>query len=226
MTEKKKKARKEEEALSLVVDAEVRGEREEARRLGKFWSALEYLVGFVPSYRESRKGRAGAKQARVVLVALGILVMAFGGAESALWILVGVVLASSAFMIPVPELKKRSWRAKLQKKQHPQKREIWEAGSVIYDGRRVELHQGGKKVRHVQVNREKHTVEVGSLEGYVCMAIQPPGKRKKETIFLMSREGEKGEEPEFTRTKVDRVARVSAGDFDRVREALGGEVES
>lgn len=219
MTEKKGK-KKTGASERFVIDARVQGEREVPRRMGKFWAALEYLVGFVPSYRDSRKGRATAKQVRIVLVALGLLLMAFGGAESAWWVLVGVALASSAFAIPVTELKKRSWRAKLQQKQSPEVHETWEAGCLVYDGRRVELHQGDKKLRHVLVNRGKHRLERGSWEGALCLAIKPAGRRKKETIFVVAEGREEGEERKFKKSEVDRIAKVSGEEFDRLQNAL------
>lgn len=211
-----------EDKTTIVIDARIRGSESVEPGSAWVWKALDYLVGFLPSHRETRQGRKTAKQVRIAMIGIGIAMMAFGGAESAVWIILGVLLAASAFAVPVPELKKRSWRAKFKKKRSPKSQVKWTPGTITFDGRRVELRQNRKKLRHILVDRDKHSVVLGKYRGDTCMGIQAPGKRKKETIWVCTPEVVDVEADEkIDESQVDHPAEVDAAEWRQLWEGLG-----
>lgn len=207
----------------LSFEVELRGQESVPARSVPFWNAVDFVLTFVPSYRETRQGRKNARGARIVILAAGILIMAFGGAESGLWIAFGVFLAASALAFPVPELKKRGWRTTVNQKRSPRMKTVWSGGKIVFDGRRVELHDEKKKVRHILVNRDKHEVVVRENEGSYCLGVLPPGQRKKENIWVCatgSVEVDVEPEGEVGASEMDRPAKADPADWMRLWNAL------
>lgn len=197
------------------LEGELLTYEEVAAKHGWFWGAMEGLVGFVPSVRESREGRKQANQVRVVLVILAIGLMALGGAESGIWIVIGAAVAGSAVVMPISELRKRTLRAKYQRRQEKVKEVRWVGGEVRFDGRRLELYEGAKKVRHLLVDRQSHRVERGRYRDGVLVMVGPKGGAKKRSIGLYVPGGECDGGRAFEESDVDRPLRVEKGALER-----------
>lgn len=206
----------------IQISAELRKTEAVPPKARSFWAFLESLLGFLPSHRDSRKGRRQAQQVRAVLVVLGILLMALGGAEAAGWIVVGVALAGSAFVIPIPELKKRSWRTALQRRQQSGSKEIWVPARVSYDGRRLEVHQENQKVRQLLVDRKSHEITYGAFRNGLMVALGPKGSAKKKTVALWVPGGSTEGAVQFGIDDVDQPLRIEQRGLDQLLEAIKG----
>ena len=214
------------EVASFRVDARVRDEEEKRPWNAPLWRALGEVVAFIPTYRSTREGRKKAKQMRVIFIGLGIGLMAIGGTADqwgAFWIILGVFLACLAFVAPVEDLKKRGWRGKIKNNQKPKKVPLWKTGEVVYDGRRVELHVDGEKVRRLRVDRDKHELTNRKQGSQLCLGVLPLGGKTKGGIWICTDDQvEESIESEGTigARKMDRPATVDGADWERLWEAL------
>ncbi len=209
----------------LVVAAELpREESYEASSAG-LWRLVDALVDVVPSHRNTREGRRTAKAMKVAVGAVGLLLAVFAGPESLTWLVVGGCLVLLALLVPVSELKKRSWKGKVKRRTGTQTRTVWDAGEVRYDGRRVELFRGEEKVRQVSVGKGDHEVVWARLDDRPCLGVLPRGKRKKESIWVIAKEPVAGVDVEewedLDKKRVDQPGRVSARGFEELSEAVG-----
>lgn len=210
---------------TVTVDARVRGEKKVRPWNAVLWRALGELVAFLPSHRDTREGRKKKKQMRVLIVAVGIGLMAIGGTADAwggFWIILGIFLACLAFVAPVEELKKRTWRGRIKKNQKPRARTVWTAGSIVFDGRRVELRDDSEqKVRRVRVDRGKHELTQRKSGERRCLGILPPGGKTEAGIWVCTEGSVDGDwEGSVDDDEMDRPATVDARDWERLWEAL------
>ncbi len=226
---------------TLRIHAKVRGEEKVKPWNAFFWKGLGEVLAVLPSYRDSREGRKKAKQMRVMIVGGGLLLLALAGTaetRAGLWIILGIVIACMAFVVPVEDLKKRTWRNKIKKKQKPRPRTIWSKGEVLYDGRRVELRADSEKVRRVRVDRGKHELQLkqrvmsnqpGSQQSMPgpspipCMEIAGPGGKKDKTIWVCADAGldiDAEFDAEIDDEEMDRPAMAKGADWKRLWEVL------
>lgn len=185
------------------------------------WRALGYFLEFLPSYRDSRQGRKTAAQIRVVMIGAGIALMAFGGEEWTGWIVIGAILAFSAFAVPMKELKKRSLRARFKTKAGPRLREVFKAGSVRIDDRRVELWVGDEKRKQVRIDRDRHEVIRATYNSMTCLGVRPRQGRKSETIWVCSPLNSGSSEPALQEPGLEKAARIPIVRWPEFEEALG-----
>lgn len=209
-----------ESKVQLIVDAEL--ERNEAFQ--PWWSAmarpLEELLGFVPSVRDTRSGRSAARQTRIALVVIGVLVMALG--QRPLWIVVGLTLMLLALVVPLDELKKRGWLGHVRGLRASQTRRVRSAASLVFDGRRIELREGTTMVRRVLVNRGTHEVELRRRGALVCLGILAPSRRKREAIWICASNARIDADTlaELDASEVDLPVHVASADWEQIYAAL------
>lgn len=232
---------------TLSIKAKVRGQKQVKPWDAFFWKALGEIISFFPSYRNSREGRKKAKQMRVLIVGGGLLLLVLAGTaetRGGLWIILGLLIACMAFVVPVEDLKKRTWRNKIKKRQKPSPQTVWGKGEVLFDGRRVELRADSEKVRRVRVDRGKHELKLlqqvastgakgdppsrRSAAGpmpYPCIEIAGPGGKAANTIWVCADAG-MGDSLEYdgeiTDEEMDRPATAKGSDWTRLWEALKG----
>ena len=178
-----------ETTTELNVDARVRGTDKVEPTTGVLWRAIAWIVGFFPTYRDTREGRKTQKQMKAVFVIIGLVLMAIGGtADEAggFWILVGLLVACMAFVIPVEELKMRSWRSTFKKKQQPREKTRWDRGHIEYDGKFLAVYAGDDRVRRINLSRGKHDLAVRSHDDNTCVGVLPPGAKKSDSIWVIA----------------------------------------
>lgn len=185
------------------------------------WRALAYLLEFIPSYRDSRQGRKNAAQVRVILIVAGLFLMAFGGGEWAGWIVIGAILAFSAFAVPIKELRKRTLRGKLRDRSRQGQREVLKPGSLRLDERQVELWVGDEKLRQVRIDRDRHEVIFTTHKMMMCYGVRPRGGRKQETIWVCTSAIVDPPLPAPQELGVEKPARIGGAQLAKLKEALG-----
>lgn len=217
---------REPENQEFDLDAQIR-DYEEARAWNAvLWKWLGEVVSFVPTYRDTRQGRKTRQQMRAVILVVGLVLMAVGGqADSlpALWILLGVAIASSVFVIPVEEMKKRSWRGKIKKKQRPRKKAKWRTGKVRMAEGRVEVHVDGKRKRRVRVDRDKHDLVLRRRSDWTCVGVLPPGAKKSDNIWICTDENVVTDdeiEQSVADSDIEYPAKISGADWEKMWQAL------
>jgi hypothetical protein len=153
-----------------------------------WWAGLatryEKLLGVLPSHRDTKKGRANAKQVKVVLLAAGVGIIALLGGY---WIVLGCMIAASALILPVSQNARRAWVARSRSARKNLTREAKQPGELRFDGRRVVLHVDGDNLRRVLTHKGKHTISRRSLKGHEIVGILPPSAKKSESIWVMAR---------------------------------------
>ncbi len=221
MTDSKKKNE------TLRVDARVRRRETVKSPAAVVWKIASEVVAFVPTYRESREGRNKRNSIKLVILVIGAGLLFAGGTAdtgAALWLILGALIAASALVLPVEDLKKRTLRTKLRKKQEPQKKAVWVSGSVVYDGRKVEVHTDEKRVGHVSLKRGKHTVEARRGDGETCLGVLPMSQKVKDGVWICTDDAVSAE----TSAKVEaeemkNPARVDGADWEKLWERLNDE---
>lgn len=214
------------EAKATVVEVEI--PREETYEVGsaRWYRFVGSLVDLVPWHRNTQAGRNKAKTAKFVLMAVGLGFAAFAGPESMPLLVVGVLLALMALLVPVSELKRRTWKVELKKKGGSRTRTVWEGGELRLEGDRVELRRGDEKVRHVRLDKEGQETVVARIEDRACLGVLPRGKRKKESIWLIASGAvdaiDLDEVEELDKGRVDQPARLAPSEFLKVYRELRG----
>ncbi len=222
MTEEKDKV------PTTQMNAEIRGVEEVAPKAVAWWSFVDSLVAFVPTYRNSREGRKKKKQMQVLIVGVGIGLLAVGGTADEwgwFWLLVGMLVACLAFVAPIERLKKRTMRGELKARQKPREVKAWKAGKVDVSPRRIEVYAGDERIHRVRIDRDKHQVVLRRWKGRPCMGILPPGQKKKDSIWICTDEvaGEAvGGSDEIEEQEMRHPAKVDSNDWQQLWEALEG----
>lgn len=196
-------------------------------RTRKLWRALDYLWGYMPTYRDSRAGRQRARQAKLVLVVLGVLTMIFGGSAGP--ILLGAFLAVFALIAPVPELRKRSVHNRLRGLSADRKRAVSRPGRIVFDGRRLELHDHDAMLRRVLVDKPGREL-VFRVDGeQMCAGLRPRSAKKRDAIWVCAPGLSAEDVPmayagglaDLSEQEVDIPAHVSTSDWQRLVRTLG-----
>lgn len=213
--------------MTLRLDAELEREEAYAPRSRKLWRALDYLWGYMPSYRDSRAGRQRARQVKVGLAVLGVLAMIFGGSAGP--IVLGALAAALAIAAPVRELKKRSVHNRLRARAADRTRPVREPGSVVFDGRRLELHTEQTMLRRVLVDRPGRELVFRVHGEKICAGLRPRSGKKRDAIWVCASGLHADDVPvayagglaDLSEQEVDAPANVSAKDWRRLIETLG-----
>ena len=214
------------ETTELTVDARIRRTEEVEPCNGFLWKFVGEVVAFFPSYRDSRDGRKKQKQMQIGLIVIGLALLALGGTADewgGLWILLGILIACFAFVVPVEELKKRSWRSSIAKKQNPRPTYRRDDGRVEFDGEALAVYTGDHRVRRIRTARGKHDLALRQKESGPCLGILPPGAKKRDSIWLCA-SGPVDAPLEFDGSiaddDMDRPAIVDPRDWEKLWEAL------
>ena len=173
----------------LLVPVTLKKEVKKRRASAPLFKGVATLVSMVPTYRETRSGRASARHLKIVLGLIGgVLVLA--SSEFLPLIVLGLLIAALAAIVPIGELRKRSILSALkQRSVYTETKE--RPGSLLHDGRRLILHDGDERVRRVLTNRAFRLEERRTEEGGRCLVAAPQESRKKRDAIVMLFEGER-----------------------------------
>ncbi len=175
---------------------------------------LDWLVSYIPTHRDSSKGRKSALQIRAGLIVCGVLIVGFAGRT---WIFVGIAVmalaliapmaemrrplqycsnrtsAHLALIAPMAEMRRRSIRAVLKRAQ-TRKVEDRVDVEVVFDGRRVLVRDAeGDSLVRVLTNKETHEILERNFAGQRAIGIKGPGKKKRQQIWLVTNEAAREE---------------------------------
>ncbi|RAL22386.1 hypothetical protein DL240_11085 [Lujinxingia litoralis] len=216
---------------SAPTHLEIRAELERPEiyspRTRKLWRALDYLWGYLPAYRNTRSGRQRARQGKVMLVVVGVGTMIFGG--SAALIALGALVAFVALVAPVRELKKRSVHNRLRTLAADRKRPVRRPGKVVFDGRRLELHDEQTMLRRVLVDRPGRELVFRVRDDKMCAGLRPRSGNKRQAIWICAPELTLDDVPvayagglaRLSDQEVDAPAFIDPDDWRRLIELLG-----
>jgi len=151
---------------------------------------LDWLVSYIPTHRDSSKGRKSALQIRAGLIVCGVLIVGFAGRT---WIFVGIAVMALALIAPMAEMRRRSIRAVLKRAQ-TRKVEDRVDVEVVFDGRRVLVRDAeGDSLVRVLTNKETHEILERNFAGQRAIGIKGPGKKKRQQIWLVTNEAAREE---------------------------------
>jgi hypothetical protein len=188
-----------------------------------WWSVLvaplQTLVGLAPSHKNTKKGRRSAAQIRIVLIAIGILGLAFGG--ETLYIILGGLIMALGLVIPMSDVRKRTLMGNFKRLRGESPRDVMVDGEVAFDGKRLILRADGEKLRRILVDRDEHRIRNKQFDGHACLEIRPGSGGKKRRIWICGQDTSTPASGDtLSRGDVDAPAFVSDADYRRLREAL------
>lgn len=166
--------------MKLDFEAKHLVEHEREARWAWVFQLLSELVTLLPSYKDTRPGRAFARTLRIALMALGVLWFASADGELRL---VGVVIASLVLVLPVADLRRRTWVATLKRRTRATEKRV-EPVRLTWDGARLDV-TGTDRLKRVLTKPGKFVVESDD-EGVV---VRSHAGRKAETVVLAREPG-------------------------------------
>jgi len=175
-------------ADELVVEAELVSSETSRRTTAPLYKSLASLVATFPSYKDSRSGRKGAKQLKVVFVVIGLITL-LAGREAWPVVVCGVILMSLAIFLPIENLKKRTLVNRLRRAQ-TETHEVRRAAKLVHDGRRLILYDGDSRDRRVLTNRPFVLRHFAGADGAHWIQVAPKGSKKKAEAIWLHLEGE------------------------------------
>jgi hypothetical protein len=104
-------------------------------KLRKLYAALVDVLGFLPSFRDTRSGRQHMKAWRIGFMIAGLIVFALLDDDRRLW---GIPLATLALFLPLTEMQKRTIITKLRLRMEVSE-EVEKEVDVVWDGRRLDV---------------------------------------------------------------------------------------
>ena len=104
-----------------------------------FWSLWLKVVRSLPTYNDSKKGRANALQVRFAFLVIGIICVAFG--ESNAWIAAGVLLCIVPLIVPVESGRRTAWMSSIRRKMTSEKTRSYDV-TLTREKNRVVLEGG------------------------------------------------------------------------------------
>lgn len=170
-------------ADELVIHTELAGSELVMRPLAPLYGAIASLLGALPSYKDSARGRKGAKQLRIILVVVGFFVML---AARHVWpmIILGIVLMASAIVVPMDAVRQRSLVSRWQKKR-AFNRATTRPAKLVHDGRRLMLFDGEEQDRRVLTSRPFRLTRFAGSDADTWVELAPKkSKKKREAIWL------------------------------------------
>lgn len=205
------------QTTALVLGAQLMRSESYRPWWAPLWGPVDWILSFLPSHRDTRKGRSGARQVKIVLLIVGVAFIAFG--EAIGWVAVGLLTMLSALILPLSELRKRVWTAKVRALLGEKKRPVHTPGKIVHDGRRVELHEGDAMLRRVLVDKV-YSFEERVYQGQPCLGLMGHGKRKKDTIWICARGVTASEGKTLGLNEVDVLSFVDEDSFDKLLKTL------
>ncbi len=184
-----------------------------------WWAGIavryERILGLLPTHKNTKKGRANAKQVKAGLLILGVIVAGFVGGW---WIVPGCLVALSALILPVPADTRRSWIASSRTRRKNLTRSEESSAELVFDGRRLLIRNEDKNLRRVLTNKRKHIIEERSLDGSRIVGVLPTSRKKSESIWLKSSAEASGDEME--RGEIDILVRLNDDDLNTILAAI------
>jgi hypothetical protein len=139
------------------------------------------LAALLPTHKNTKRGRSSARTVKLVLFAVGFVVVV--AEPGALTFAIGAALALAGLALPLPELQKRSLVRRLRRGAH-RRRTTMVPASLVLDDRRLELHFDGSMDRRVLTNRP-FVLEAARLDDRLCAVVAPrSGCKKIEMIWI------------------------------------------
>lgn len=175
----------------------------------------DWIVSFVPTYRDTARGRKNALQIRAGLLVCGVLIVGFAGRT---WVAVGVTVMALALIAPMAEMRRRLMRSKLKRAQTKIALQR-EGAKVVYDGRRVLLLDAADKNLRRVLTRD-HEILRRNFEGRRAVGIKGPGSKKKEQIWLVTEAPASDDLQPLVRGDVDMFLEADAADVDELLAAM------
>lgn len=205
------------EKTPLVLGAELMRSESYRPWWAPLWGPVDWILSFLPSHRDTRKGRSGARQVKILILIAGVAFIAFG--EAIAWVVIGLLTMFSALVLPLPEIRKRIWTAKLKTLLGERKRPVHSRGKIVHDGRRIELHEGEGMLRRVLVDKV-YSLEERVYQGQPCLGLMGHGKRKKDTIWICARGAKAIDGKTLGLHEVDVLSFVDEASFDKLLKTL------
>lgn len=136
----------------------------------------------VPTYRDTRSGRRGARQTRIALTVCGAIIALVG--ETLATILVGTAIVLVGLVVPVSKLRRRAWVARLKALGSDMERLEPIPVDVVFDGRRVAVVEGGRVWRRVLTRQGEVAVQLRRDDGRIYLGVLPASRRKSESLWF------------------------------------------
>ncbi|MFP4596746.1 MAG: hypothetical protein ACLFVJ_00755 [Persicimonas sp.] len=204
----------------IELDATLVGTETYQPAWGGLVKPIEGLAGFLPSHRDTKKGRSTAKQIRIVIMVLGLAVLISGGTLPLIFI--GAAIMASAIILPMSEVNKRALISRIRRLRSRRTRQTQAPGKLVHDGKRLILREDGKKLRRVLVDRGEHRLELRRLGDTPCLGVIPPSGRKADSIWICSpQHGSVPEEStEIAASDVDIWVHLPPNEWETIYRAL------
>ncbi len=113
-------------------------------KLRQVYAAMLGVLGFLPSFRDTRSGRQAMKAWRIGFMVAGLIVFSLVDDD---WRLTGIPIAALALLLPLTEMQKRSLMAKIKLRMEVSERVTQEV-EVSWDGRRLDINTP-EKIRSI-----------------------------------------------------------------------------
>jgi len=175
------------------------------------------LMRWIPTSRDTQRGRANAAQVKVLLVGLGVLLGAVG--KTTTHMIIGALFMVSALLLPVAEWRKRGWRARL-KASTRRTREVSVPVEVLYDAKRLAVLENGKVWRRVLVDRGSHRTILSGRDGTTWFGVVPASGRKSESLWFRADFAPPRDAPEPDLERVDQPIVLTADDLETLVDTL------
>ncbi len=192
------------------------------RTLSRSKRLLIWIVRRLPAHKDNERGRANAKQVRLVLAGIGLLLATVGNEYE--WAVFGGVLFASVLFFPVSGNWKRGKIAQLKSREVVRDTESSEAVDVVYDARRVAVISEGRTWRRVLLNKSSHRFEERQFQGKACLGVTETPAKRATTIWFVNRVGveiDSSSGPKPLRGQdYDSVIRLSSADFEELNRTL------
>lgn len=162
------------------------GYLEEIERYQPSWTILlrpiQTFVGLLPSHKNTRKGRRTARQIKIVVIVLAFIAVI--AAQSTPVMVIGIVALAIAPLIPISQVRKRSWINRLKSLRDGRDRTVEHPARVTFDGRRVSLLRDDQRIRRVLVDRDDHVVSTGEIDDRLYLKVAPDSGNKDEAVWV------------------------------------------
>lgn len=192
------------------------------RTLSRGKRMLIWLVRRLPAHRDNERGRANAKQVRLVLAGVGLLLATVGNEYE--WAVFGGVLFASVLFFPVSSNWKRGKIARLKSREVVRESEHSEDVEVVYDSRRVAVLGDGRTWRRVLLNKYSHNFQDRHFRGNACLGVTETPAKRSTSLWFVNRVGAELDQTSnlepLRGPDYDSVVRLSSVDFEELNRTL------
>lgn len=134
-------------------------------RKAAWWAPIpRKLIGVVraiPAHRDTRTGRRNARQVRIVLLVIGLVIIIFWQSD---WAILGVIPALSGLVVPLSERRRRDLTAKLRTASAPRSTVRTVDGTLRVEDDAILLMTGDDVLRRLDRGKAKIVAHDDALE--------------------------------------------------------------